>query len=75
MQVIAHTVMQPLNLDIMVYQYIMFCHTWALKNWAFRDKYTFDEYLAEGERILIAAFLTAKGRRLFESLHEPEVTA
>lgn len=72
---IHERLMQPLNLDIMVYQYIMFCHTWALKNWAFRDKYTFDEYLAEGERILIAAFLTAKGRKLFESLHEPEVTA
>lgn len=59
--------MVPLNLDIMVYQYIMFCHTWALKNWAFRDKYSFEEYLAEGERILIAAFLTAKGRKLFEA--------
>jgi AcrR family transcriptional regulator len=71
---IHERLMVPLNLDVMVYQYIMFCHTWALKNWAFRDKYTFDEYLAEGERILITAFLTAKGRKLFETLHEPAVT-
>ncbi len=64
---IHERLMLPLNLDIMVYQYIMFCHTWALKNWAFRDKYAFDEYLAEGERILISAFLTPKGRKVFES--------
>jgi AcrR family transcriptional regulator len=67
---IRERLMLPLNLDVMVYQYIMFCHTWALKNWAFRDKYTLDEYLAEGERILVAAFLTAKGRKLLESLQE-----
>jgi AcrR family transcriptional regulator len=72
---IHERLMVPLNVDVMVYQYIMFCHTWALKNWAFRDKYTFDEYLAEGERILISAFLTAKGRKFFETLYEPAVTA
>ena len=60
--------MVPLNIDVMVYQYVMFCHTWALKNWVFRDKYTFEEYLAEGERMLIAAFLTAKGRKLLAQL-------
>ena len=64
---IHERLMVPLNLDVMVYQYIMFCHTWALKNWAFRDKYRFDEYLAEGERILISAFLTRKGRKVFQS--------
>jgi AcrR family transcriptional regulator len=49
--------MVPVNIDIMVYQYVMFSHTWALKNWAFRDKYSFEEYLADGEKILIDGFL------------------
>jgi hypothetical protein len=31
-----------------------------LKNWAFRDKYSFEEYLADGEKMLIDAFLTKK---------------
>ena len=51
-------VMVPVNIDIMVYQYVMFSHTWALKNWAFRDKYSFEEYLADGEKMLIDGFLT-----------------
>ena len=62
-------IMIPVNIDIMMYQYIMVGHTWALKHWAFRDKYTLDEYLEASEQLLIATFLTPKGRRLFESLH------
>lgn len=53
--------MSPLNTEIMAYQYIMFGHTWALKNWAFRDRHTADEYMAEGEAILITPFLTDSG--------------
>jgi AcrR family transcriptional regulator len=53
--------MKPLNTDIMAYQFIMYGHTWALKNWAFRDRYSADEYMAEGENILVKPFLTASG--------------
>ena len=56
--------MVPVNLDIMAYQYIMLAHQWALKNWAFRDKYAFEDYLADGEKILIDSFLTGEGRKL-----------
>lgn len=58
--------MVPVNLDIMAYQYIMLAHQWALKNWAFRDKYAFEDYLADGEKILIDSFLTEEGRKLSE---------
>lgn len=57
-------ILTPVNIDIMVYQYVMFSHTWALKNWAFRDKYSFEEYLADGEKILIDNFLTDYGREI-----------
>lgn len=56
--------MVPVNLDIMAYEYIMLAHQWALKNWAFRDKYTLEDYLADGEKILIDNFLTEKGKKL-----------
>ena len=61
---IHNGILKPVNIDIMVYQYVMFSHTWALKNWAFRDKYSFDEYLADGENILIDNFLTDYGREI-----------
>jgi len=61
---IHNGMMAPVNIDIMVYQYIMFSHTWALKNWAFKDKYSFEEYLADGEKILIDTFLTDYGREV-----------
>jgi AcrR family transcriptional regulator len=52
-----------INIDtnIMAYQYIMFGHTWALKNWSFRDRYSVEEYMSKGEEILLKPFLTADG--------------
>jgi len=55
-------IFKPVNIDVMLYQYIMFGHTWALKNWSFRDKYSIDDYIADGETILIDNFLTEHGR-------------
>lgn len=52
---------KPVNIDIMVYQYVMFCHSWAIKHWSFRDKYSLEEYIKDGEAILIDNFLTEKG--------------
>lgn len=58
----------PVNTDIMAYQYIMFGHAWALKNWAFRDRYSADEYMAEGENILVKPFLTEAGLAEFKKI-------
>lgn len=63
--------MTPINTEIMAYQFIMFGHTWALKNWAFRDRHTADEYMAEGEAILILPFLTAGGRAEYDRINAP----
>ncbi len=71
--------MSPVNTDIMTYQYIMFSHTWALKHWAFRDKYSFDEYMEEGEKILLDPFLTPVGKiemeKINQNFSEPLLTA
>jgi AcrR family transcriptional regulator len=63
---------KPINTDIMAYQYIMFAHTWALKNWAFRDRYSAEEYAAEGENILLLPFLTTAGQKEYEKCKREE---
>ena len=57
-------IMKQVNIDIMTYQYIMFCHAWALKNWAFRDKYNLEDYIKDGEALLIDNFLTEYGKSI-----------
>ncbi len=62
---IRQGLMVEINTDIMAYQYVMYGHTWALKNWAFRDRYSAKEYMNEGLNILMKPFLTDKGRAEF----------
>lgn len=54
--------MRKVNVHLLAYQCVMFAHAWALKHWAFRGKYSLDEYVAEGIVLLVEPFLTAKGR-------------
>jgi len=58
-----------LNTDLMVYQYIHFCHGWALKYWHFGSRYTMDEYIRGGLQILVRPFLTDAGRSYWEKYH------
>lgn len=67
--------MNPLNVRIMAYQYVMFGHTWALKQWALSPQFTVAEFVAEGEKLLIEPFLTAAGRRRFKSSSADTVEA
>ncbi len=60
---IREGLMHPFDVRIMAYQYVMFGHTWALKNWAFSRDFTVSEFVAEGEKLLIVPFLTGPGRR------------
>ncbi len=60
--------MTSMNTEVMAYQYVMFGHTWALKNWAFRDRLSADEYMAEGENILVSPFLTPAGKKELERI-------
>lgn len=59
---IAAGYMEPVNTQLLVYQYVHFAHAWALKQWAFRSRYTLDQYVAEGVKLLVEPFLTVKGR-------------
>ena len=54
--------LRQVNEYLLVYQYVTFCHAWALKHWALRDKFGLGKYVSEGIGLLVEPFLTAKGR-------------
>jgi len=54
--------LRPVNDHLLVYQYVLFAHAWALKQWALRERYSLDEYVDEGIKLLVEPFLTDKGR-------------
>ena len=53
---------RPVDDHLLVYQYVLFAHAWALKQWYLRDRYSLDEYVDEGIKLLVEPFLTEKGR-------------
>lgn len=53
---------RPLNDYLLVYQFVLFSHAWALKAWALRERYSLDDYVEEGIKLLVEPFLTEKGR-------------
>ena len=60
--------MRTVSEYLLVYQYVTFCHAWALKNWAFRTRFSLNKYVAEGIGLLVEPFLTAKGRRALAAM-------
>ena len=54
--------LREVNEYLLVYQYVMFCHAWALKHWALRSRFTLSKYVAEGIALLVEPFLSARGR-------------
>ena len=60
---VAQGYLHRVNAPLLVYQYVLFAHAWALKSWALRERYSLDTYVREGLKLLVEPFLTAKGRR------------
>lgn len=59
---------EPVDVELFVYQVVMFSHTWALKAWRFRKLMTVDDYLERGLSILLNATLTPQGKITYHSL-------
>lgn len=53
---------------LLVYQLVMFCHAWALKHWAMRERFDLAGYVSSGVALLVEPFLTAKGRGALAAL-------
>lgn len=64
---------RPINVHLAVYQMVNFGHAWALKQWAFRDRYDLNRYMAEGIALLVEPFLTQSGIRLLAGLRAAKV--
>ena len=62
--------MRQVNEYLLVYQYVHFCHAWALKHWAFRSRFSLGKYVAEGLGLLVEPFLTAKGRTALAAMRQ-----
>jgi len=60
--------MREVNEFLMVYQYVTFCHAWALKHWAMRRKFSLASYVAEGIGLLVEPFLTTTGRKALATM-------
>jgi AcrR family transcriptional regulator len=65
---VAGGYMRKVNEHLLAYQYVMFAHAWALKNWALRGRYGLAKYVAEGVRLLIEPFLTDKGGAALDAI-------
>jgi AcrR family transcriptional regulator len=53
---------RPINDSLLVYQYVLYSHAWALKQWALRGRYSLEDYIDEGIKLLVEPYLTEKGR-------------
>ncbi|MCL4184387.1 MAG: hypothetical protein KJ011_13170, partial [Burkholderiaceae bacterium] len=60
--------MRAVDEFLFAYQIVMFCHAWALKNWALRDRYGLGDYVSRGIGLIVEPFLTAKGRAALAAL-------
>ena len=65
---IAGGYMRQVNEYLLVYQYVGFCHAWALKHWALRTRFSLGKYVAEGIGLLVEPFLTRKGKAALASI-------
>ncbi len=60
--------MRAVDEFLFTYQVVMFCHAWALKNWALRDRYRLGEYVSRGIGLIVEPFLTARGKTSLNAL-------
>jgi AcrR family transcriptional regulator len=54
---------EKVDVELLVYQIVMFAHAWALKAWHFRRRMGVDEYVERGLRVMLNQVLSARGRR------------
>jgi AcrR family transcriptional regulator len=56
------------DVELLIYQIVMFCHAWALKAWQFRGRMKVDEYVDRGLRLMLREVVTPAGRRRLTAL-------
>ena len=54
---------EAIDVDMFVYQIVMFCHAWALKAWHFAKTMDVDTYVERGLRLMLRGVLTRNGTK------------
>ncbi len=62
----------PIDVDMFVYQIVMFCHAWALKAWHFARTMDVDTYVERGLRLMLRGVLTRAGVKRMAKLEAEE---
>ena len=72
---VQNGLMRPFNSRNLGYQFLMYSHTWALKKWTLGRDFGIDQYIAEGEQLLLVPLLTEAGRARFAGTQAASGTA
>jgi AcrR family transcriptional regulator len=56
---------EAIDIELLTYQIVMFCHAWALKAWHYQGRMTIDEYVDRGLDLMLNPLVTARGRRSY----------
>ena len=51
------------DVEMLTYMIVMFCHAWALKSWRFRGRLTIAQYVERGLKLMLQPVATARGKR------------
>jgi AcrR family transcriptional regulator len=56
------------DVEMLTYMIVMFCHAWALKSWRFRGQLTIAQYVERGLRLMLNSVLTTRGTKSFAAV-------
>jgi AcrR family transcriptional regulator len=66
---------EPVDVDLFVYQIVMFAHAWALKSWHFAKAMDVDTYVTRGLTLMLRGVLTRAGVKRMRRLEQQGVVA
>jgi len=72
---IRQGVFEDVDVELLTYQIVMFCHAWALKAWRFQGLMTIDEYVDRGLRLMLNPVVTTRGKRSYGRLVQAQAAA
>lgn len=56
---------EDVDVEMLTYMIVMFCHAWALKSWRFRGRLTIEVYVERGLGTMLNAVVSTKGKRVW----------
>ncbi|HET8745267.1 MAG TPA: TetR/AcrR family transcriptional regulator, partial [Ramlibacter sp.] len=52
------------DVEMLTYMIVMFCHAWALKSWRFRGRLTIAQYVDRGLQVMLQPVATSRGTNM-----------